>query len=141
MFYLKISAGLFGLLSIINLTYGLKCPKISPCISPEDKSLRKEIDIAVKNHTVTVFSRTTCPFSKRVKAILRDNYHIKDLFIVEIDLHENMCGMLDCLNAESGIHTVPQVFVSGKFLGNHDIIKKLFESGLLDEILVDAKAI
>uniref|UniRef100_A0A1I7Z4P2 Glutaredoxin domain-containing protein n=1 Tax=Steinernema glaseri TaxID=37863 RepID=A0A1I7Z4P2_9BILA len=100
----------------------------------------RDIDRDIASHKVMVFSKTYCPFSRALKTLLK-NYKIKDMKVVELDLEENMHDMQDHLQTLSGIHTVPQLFVNGKFIGNFEETELKEETGQLKKILRAADAI
>lgn len=61
---------------------------------------------------VVIFSKTTCPFSRRLKALLKDNYQITPQpAFVELDLHKHGAELQAYLAEVSGRRTVPNVLV------------------------------
>jgi glutaredoxin-related protein len=45
------------------------------------------------------------------------------------------------LEKRSGIHTVPQLFIDKKFIGGHDVVKRLDERGVLKQLLQQANVL
>ncbi|KAI6214655.1 Glutaredoxin [Aphelenchoides besseyi] len=99
-----------------------------------------EINELISNHKVTLFSKTYCPYSKGIKRIL-SNYQINDLKIVEIDLRKDGKSVLRELEKISQIHTVPQLFVNKKFVGNFDAVSAMEKEHTLSQVLREAQAI
>lgn len=109
----------------------------------EDKTLKDLEDKIVNDvmtHKVMVYSKTYCPWSKRLKAILA-NYEIDDMKIVELDRSNQTEEMQEILKKYSGRTTVPQLFISGKFVGGHDETKAIEEKGELRPLLEKAHAL
>ncbi|EGW32079.1 uncharacterized protein SPAPADRAFT_61163 [Spathaspora passalidarum NRRL Y-27907] len=91
---------------------------------------------------MTIFSKSYCPFSKALKALMSTTYTITpEPNIVELDKHEHGAQLQDYLAEKSGRRTVPNVLVGTSFEsrgGNDDfqafhqegeLIKKLKEWG------------
>ncbi|EFO97328.1 hypothetical protein CRE_16811 [Caenorhabditis remanei] len=109
----------------------------------EDKTLKDLEDKIVNDiitHKVMVYSKTYCPWSKRLKVILA-NYEIDDIKIVELDRSNQTEEMQEILKKYSGRTTVPQLFISGKFVGGHDETKAIEERGELRPLLEKAHAL
>lgn len=67
---------------------------------------------------MVVFSKLYCPFSKRLKQLLRDHYSITpEPTIVELDLHKHGKELQDYLRTLTNRGTVPNVLVGSK---NHE---------------------
>ena len=89
---------------------------------------------------VVIFSKTTCPFSKRLKALLHDNYQITPQpAIVELDRHTHGAELQKYLAEVSGRRTVPNVLVgkASKSRGGSDDMMALHESGELVLLLIE----
>lgn len=87
---------------------------------------------------MTVFSKSYCPFSKRLKKLLHDNYSITpEPIIVELDLHEHGKEFQEYLAKRTERSTVPNVIVgiSHRSKGGCDDFIKLHEEGKLEEML------
>ncbi|KAI6187697.1 Glutaredoxin domain containing protein [Aphelenchoides besseyi] len=99
-----------------------------------------EINKLISSHKVTLFSKTYCPYSKGIKRIL-SNYQINDLKVVEIDLRKDGKIVIRELEKISKLHTVPQLFVNKKFVGNFDAVSAMEKDHTLTQILREAQAI
>ncbi|CAK7896747.1 hypothetical protein CAAN1_04S05622 [[Candida] anglica] len=87
---------------------------------------------------VVIFSKTYCPYSKKLKEILNDNYQITPApIIVELDKHAHGKELQEHLADVSDRSTVPNVIVgrSTKSRGGCDDFVALHENGTLLELL------
>ncbi|PAV83841.1 hypothetical protein WR25_19582 [Diploscapter pachys] len=119
-----------------------------------DEDLQKQMimdDIMheINGHKVTVFSKTYCPYSKRLKKILA-NYDINDLKIIEVNQEPDMKTMQVIINTVeikemlktiTGRSTVPQLFIDGEFIGGHAETRAIEDRGELKPLLLRAKAL
>ena len=99
--------------------------------------VRSWIEEQVKGSNVVVFMKGTkdfpqCGFSGRVAQIL--NYLGVDY--KDINVLEDM-SVREGIKAYSNWPTIPQVFVKGEFIGGCDIVTEMFQSGELEEHLVE----
>lgn len=88
---------------------------------------------------MTVFSKTYCPFSKKLKKLLSENYIITPQpTIVELDKHEHGKEFQDYLAEITQRGTVPNVLVGPSHVskGGCDDIVKLHEEGKLLDMLI-----
>uniref|UniRef100_A0A914YJF6 Glutaredoxin domain-containing protein n=1 Tax=Panagrolaimus superbus TaxID=310955 RepID=A0A914YJF6_9BILA len=123
-----------SLLIICVLFFAVKAIKKSP--HPDD--LEKEIDDLIHNHRLMVFSKTYCPYSKRAKKLLHETLKAKEMEVLEINEREDMSKIQDHLLSISGVRTVPQVFLDGKFIGGATDLEKMQKKGNLRPMLVKA---
>lgn len=89
---------------------------------------------------MVIFSKTYCPYSKRLKQLLRDNYQITpEPTIVELDKYGYGQNLQEYLEETTGRGTVPNVLVgtSLESRGGFDDIKKLHDEGKLLTLLVE----
>lgn len=89
---------------------------------------------------MVIFSKTYCPYSKRLKQLLRDNYQITpEPTIMELDKHGYGQNLQEYLEETTGRGTVPNVLVgtSLESRGGFDDIKKLHDEGKLLTLLVE----
>jgi monothiol glutaredoxin len=101
-----------------------------------DTQLKAEIEELVQKHPVVLFMKGTksfpqCGFSATVVSILREAgvKELKDVNILaRADLRE---GMKEYANWP----TFPQLYVKGQFVGGCDIVKEMFASGELHDVL------
>jgi tellurite resistance protein TehA-like permease/glutaredoxin len=88
------------------------------------------IDDLVKNHSVMMFSKSTCAFCLELKRTLQ-SYGIP-YFVFEVDKSAKLPDFIAKLNEISGIKTFPNLFINGKSHGGcMDMKKKEFNLELL----------
>jgi glutaredoxin 3 len=80
---------------------------------------------------VVVYAVDYCPYCKRAKKLLAE----KSIPFEEIDITANEDEMRTKLMSQTGINTVPQIFIDGKFIGGSDKLAELNASGELDKLL------
>uniref|UniRef100_A0A1I8GBQ0 thioredoxin-disulfide reductase (NADPH) n=1 Tax=Macrostomum lignano TaxID=282301 RepID=A0A1I8GBQ0_9PLAT len=100
---------------------------------PALKQLAGQIGELTSKHHVTIFSKTTCPFCRRVKSLfdsLHASYHC-----VELDQIDNGKEFQDALESMTGQRTVPNVFIGGKHIGGNDNCQELFSQRKLIGLL------
>jgi len=81
------------------------------------------VDQLVADHTVMVFSKTTCPFCTKIKTMFAEK-SIK-IEVLELDQLSNGSEVQAALLEKTGQRTVPNVFIRGKHIGGHDDTMKL----------------
>jgi len=95
------------------------------------------IDSQVKNNDVVLFMKGTkdfpqCGFSGRVAQIL--NY--LGLEYRDINVLEDM-SIRDGVKSYANWPTIPQLYVKGEFVGGADIVSEMFQSGELEQHLLE----
>lgn len=90
--------------------------------------------------TVTVFSKSYCPYSRRAKELLNSlgaKYNV-----IEVDLRTRDAEQTQAaLAALSGHHTFPAVFAGDKLLGGFDDIQSMHQLKVLKGVLQGAGAL
>ncbi|KJE97197.1 glutaredoxin-C3 [Capsaspora owczarzaki ATCC 30864] len=94
---------------------------------------RKLIDEFVASNTVAIFSKSYCPYCKRVKALF-DSIGVK-YTAIELDTHPDGSGIQSELINVTGQRTVPNVFVRGTHIGGSDDTHAAQKSGRLQKLL------
>lgn len=93
----------------------------------------KLVEDLINNNKVMVFSKTTCPFCKKVKA------HFERLNIeakyTELNIEENGADIQQYLAEKTGQKTVPSVFINQLHQGGSSDIDKLVNEGKLMELM------
>ncbi len=95
------------------------------------------IDQQVKTNDVVLFMKGTkdfpqCGFSGRVAQILS----YLGLQYRDINVLEDM-GIRDGVKAYANWPTIPQLYVKGEFVGGADIVSEMFQSGELEQHLLE----
>jgi len=104
-------------------------------------NISEQIQELVDNNDVILFMKGTltfpqCGFSSVVANILGNlEVPVKDINVLEdMEIREG-------IKAFSNWPTIPQLYIKGEFIGGCDIVKEMFESGELQEILQEQKII
>ena len=103
--------------------------------------IKEKIKKLINDNDVCLFMKGTadspqCGFSMTVSNVLK---HLKVNF--------NGINVLEDENLRQGIKdfsdwpTIPQLYITGEFIGGCDIVKEMFEKGELKELLVSKKLI
>ncbi|CAN3376782.1 hypothetical protein DIURU_001562 [Diutina rugosa] len=87
---------------------------------------------------MVVFSKSYCPYSKRIKKLLKDNYEFApEYVVVELDQHEHGRELQTYLKEVTGRGTVPNVLVGqqSESRGGCDDFVSMHEDGTLLKVL------
>lgn len=103
-----------------------------------EQSIKSEIEKLINSDKVVIFSKTTCPFCKKVKALF-DSLNVK-YTVRELDQQANTAQVQDVLEKLSGQRTVPNVYINKKHIGGHDDTVKLHKEGKLMPLLSSVSA-
>jgi glutaredoxin len=105
-------------------------PKKPPITDPA-----KFVADAIKSKGISVFSKTYCPASKRTLSILKGAK--AKMSVYQLDLYQEPANgpVQQELNKMTGVLSVPQVFVDGKFIGSGEKMEELAAAGTLKETL------
>ena len=101
----------------------------------EQNPLFKEIEQTINDNNVVVFMKGTadfpqCGFSAAVAQIFQHlQVDFKDVNILERE------GLRPALNEYANWPTSPKIYVKGEFIGGCDIIREMFETGELQDLL------
>ena len=104
-------------------------------------STQEKIKSLIENNKVCLFMKGTpespqCGFSMAVSNVLK-----------HLNVNFNGINVLEDENLRQGIKdfsdwpTIPQLYITGEFIGGCDIVKEMFEKGELKELLVSKKLI
>lgn len=90
-----------------------------------------------KKNAIVIISATYCTFCTKLKMLFIE---LKHRFVsLEIDIIPNGRELFNHVVSITAVHTVPQVFVRGKFIGGYDQVVDLFKRGELADV-IDGKA-
>ena len=116
------------------------CVRLSDGKDPEmsAEALTEAIARCVKDHKVVAFIKGTreepdCGFSHRVVNVLHDLSIDFDTVNVLDDYYNP--NLLFVLKDFSDWPTIPQLYVNGEFVGGHDIVNSMYESGELKKLV------
>jgi monothiol glutaredoxin len=103
------------------------------------KNILEEINDTISNNAVVLYMKGTkdfpqCGFSAVVVQILKNlNIDFKDVNVLEnFEIRE-------AIKQFSDWPTIPQLYIKGEFIGGCDIVKEMFQSGELQELIKDKK--
>jgi glutaredoxin 3 len=81
--------------------------------------------------TVLIYTKTTCPFCVRAKALLTK----KGAAFQEIEITDKPALRSEMIEKAKGRTTVPQIFINGRHIGGCDDLHALEDQGKLDALL------
>ncbi|OCK77509.1 glutaredoxin [Lepidopterella palustris CBS 459.81] len=98
----------------------------------EDHDVEVELNAILKKSPIIIFSKTFCPFSKKAKQILLQQYKIvPPPYVVELNEHPLGAALQSALGKSTGRKTVPNVLINGRSIGGGDDIEALHQRGKL----------
>jgi len=92
------------------------------------------LDFYIDPSTITIFSKTTCPFCIKAKLLIQSNYNINTQ-IIELDRITDGPNIGQVLNHITHQRTVPNIFILGKHIGGYTELKQLHDDGDLRSML------
>lgn len=91
------------------------------------------LDSMTRRNPVVIISATYCTFCTRLKALFIEK---QVRFVsLEVDIIPNGRALFQEVQQRTSVHTVPQVFIRGKFAGGFDEIIEMSKDGRLDKQL------
>lgn len=98
----------------------------------------KEYSLILGHSPVVVFSKSYCPYSTRLKDLLKQEYRFTPNYVViELDKHNKGAALQKYIEKKTGRSTVPNLVINGKSRGGSDDIKALHNSGELLKSLLE----
>eukprot|EP00168_Porphyra_purpurea_P007939 TRINITY_DN1997_c0_g1_i2.p6 TRINITY_DN1997_c0_g1~~TRINITY_DN1997_c0_g1_i2.p6 ORF type:complete len:104 (-),score=40.65 TRINITY_DN1997_c0_g1_i2:587-898(-) len=96
------------------------------------------VSSALAEHAVVVFSKTYCPYCTKAKTALKQaltslaglSYEAV-VHVLELDNLPDGPALQAAVSKQTGVRTVPQVFVGGTFIGGGDDVAGLQRKGTL----------
>lgn len=98
------------------------------------------VESQIHSAKILILSKTTCVACTSAKQLLRG--HISKTGIIptvfEIDANGPQCtkGVINYISARTGINTVPQIWIHGKFVGGNDAVQRLHREGRLVTLIL-----
>ncbi len=87
------------------------------------------LDSMVRKNRIVIVSATYCTFCTKIKMLFIE---LKQRFVsLEIDVIPNGRELFREVQSRTGVNTVPQVFVRGKYFGGFDDIVESYRKGEL----------
>jgi len=104
-----------------------------------DRSTLSFIDSQMKTAKIFVVSKTSCKACKKAKKLLNQLVIRTGTFpsVFEVDTldRKSKKALIKYLFGKTGIKTVPQIWVNGRFLGGNDDIQQLHREGRLVSLI------
>ncbi|CAJ16191.1 glutaredoxin, putative [Trypanosoma equiperdum] len=87
------------------------------------------LDMMLRRNKMVMVSATYCQFCTKLKMLLIE---LKHRFVsLEIDIIPNGREVFAEVVGRTGVHTVPQVFLNGKYFGGYDELVAMYRAGHL----------
>ena len=93
---------------------------------------RSELEAIIEANNVVIFSKTFCKYCQRAKSIL-STYITESFLAIELDSDER--GWQRTLTEMTGQHTVPSIWIGGKFIGGCESLATLHTQGELKRMI------
>ncbi|KAM9482966.1 thioredoxin reductase 3 [Clarias gariepinus] len=104
-----------------------------PPVETDKGQIKARIQELIDNHLVVVFSKSYCPYCKKVKEFFKEVNVTYE--VLELDLIENGAIYQDVLMEMTGQKTVPNVFVNKTHVGGFDKTMQAYKDGHLKQLL------
>lgn len=88
-----------------------------------------------KTNDIEIYTIPTCPFCKKAKEKLNDNYLDYTEYDISHNEEEIRHKLAELFEIPSGRATVPQITINGKHIGGYSELKELINSGRLNQYL------
>jgi glutaredoxin len=90
------------------------------------------LDSMLKRNNVVLISATYCTFCTRIKALFIER---QVRFVsLEVDIIPNGRALFQEVQQRTSVHTVPQVFCRGKYIGSFDEVLEMSKDGRLEKV-------
>ncbi|KAH9065678.1 glutaredoxin [Lactarius vividus] len=73
---------------------------------------------AINNGQVVIFSKSWCPYSKKAKDLIKDEYSNAELTVLELDERDDGDDLQAYLLVKTKQRTVPNIFIKQKHVGD-----------------------
>ncbi|KAE9394440.1 glutaredoxin [Gymnopus androsaceus JB14] len=107
--------------------------------APTSPSTTNLVDSAISENTVTVFSKSYCPYCNETKTLFSSKFPDVPVkvfeYVILLDYLDNGSEIQSYLAQKTGQRTVPNVFIKSRHIGGNDNIQAAFRSGKLSSFL------
>ena len=91
------------------------------------------LDSMLRTNNVVIVSATYCTFCARIKTVFIE---VKQAFVsLEIDIIPNGRSLFQEVQGRTGVNTVPQVFIRGRYVGGYDEVLELHKNNQLLDLI------
>jgi len=105
-----------------------------------DPMIISYVESRINSAKILVVSKTTCAACTSVKRLLRGLISKTGIIptVVEVDKYGLQCtkGIMNHISAQTGIRTVPQVYINGRFVGGNAAVQSLHRGGGLVTLIL-----
>ncbi|KIY69767.1 glutaredoxin [Cylindrobasidium torrendii FP15055 ss-10] len=98
-------------------------------------SVKQFVEESIEGNKIVVFSKSYCPYCKRAKALLKDNYPSEEFLVYELDERDDGSDIQAYLAEKTGQRTVPNIFVGQNHVGGCDAVTAAHKSGQLSKLI------
>ncbi|KAF9476938.1 glutaredoxin [Pholiota conissans] len=99
-------------------------------------SVKQFVEDSITSNKVVIFSKTWCPYCKKVKTLFAEKFPDVQPAIYELDeREEDGSAIQDYLYQKTGQRTVPSVFVGATHIGGNDDTQASFKQGELQKLI------
>lgn len=106
-----------------------------------DPKIVSFVESKIHSEKILVVSKTFCPACTRAKQLLRGLAFSTGVnpTVFEIDKYalQYTKGIMKYISAQTGIRTVPQIYINGRFVGGNDVIQRLHREGRLVPLILN----
>jgi glutaredoxin 3 len=105
----------------------------------KSRDVATRVQELIQTNAVMVFSKSYCPFSRRVKELFGEGLRIP-YGVIELDQDSQGSAIMDYLNSLTGQKTVPNVFINGQHIGGCDSTYEAHRQGKIQSLLASVVA-
>jgi len=100
-------------------------------------SVKQFVDDSIAENKVIIFSKSWCPYCKKVKGLFNDKFPDIKPHVIELDERDDGDSIQQYLHEKSGQRTVPNVYVNQQHIGGNDDTQADFQSGKLTQLIAE----
>ncbi|KIP11695.1 hypothetical protein PHLGIDRAFT_17880 [Phlebiopsis gigantea 11061_1 CR5-6] len=94
-------------------------------------AVKDTVENAISGNTITIFSKTWCPYCRRAKALIASEFAGTKTQILELDTLDEGDDIQNYLYEKTGQRSVPNIFINQKHVGGCDKVVALHSQGEL----------
>ncbi|KAJ7434513.1 glutaredoxin [Mycena galericulata] len=98
-------------------------------------SVKALVDGAINDNKITIFSKSTCPYCRRTKALFAKEFPDETPVIFELNEREDGSDIQNYLAIKTGQGTVPNIFINKQHVGGNDDAQAAFKKGELTRLV------
>ncbi|KAJ7723296.1 glutaredoxin [Mycena maculata] len=98
-------------------------------------SVKELVETAINENKIIIFSKSTCPYCRRAKALFATEYPDETAVVVELNQREDGYDIQNYLAIKTGQGTVPHIFINKQHIGGNDDAQAAFKRGDLTRLV------